>query len=236
MNTTIHKAEQRGSVNHGWLKANHSFSFGHYFDPEKMGFGLLRVINDDIIAPGKGFGTHPHDNMEIVTIPLHGALAHKDSMGFEEVIRHGEVQAMSAGTGILHSEYNYLTDQETNILQIWVMPKERNIEPRYNQKKFVAEERKGRWQTLVSPDGSNGSVSIYQDAWFQRTLIDAGESLAYDRQRNGNGLYLFVISGDISVGGHALNTRDAVGITDTDTIKVQSESGADILLIDVPMA
>lgn len=235
MSTTLHKATERGSVDHGWLQANHSFSFGHYFDPAKMGFGLLRVLNDDRIAPGKGFPKHPHDNMEIITLPLAGALAHKDSMGHEQVIRQGEVQAMSAGTGILHSEYNHLQDQETNILQIWVLPKLRNIEPRYQQKAFSNQDRHNQWQTLVSPDGAEGSVSVNQDVWFSRAEISQGNKLEYSRKKESNGLYVFLIAGEARIAGNNLTARDALGITSKDSVTIEASADTDILLIDVPM-
>ena len=187
MKTVIHKAESRGTADHGWLKSWHSFSFADYYDPDRIHFGALRVLNDDIIHGGKGFGTHAHQNMEIITIPLEGALRHRDSMGHEKVIQKGEVQIMSAGTGVQHSEFNDSPTVAVNLLQIWILPKEMNIKPRYDQKVFSLSDRANKFQTVVSPSGQEGSVAINQDAYFSLVDLKKGKSLRYDRKTAGNG-------------------------------------------------
>jgi quercetin 2,3-dioxygenase len=212
MKKVIHRAETRGLADHGWLKSYHTFSFANYHNANRMRFGLLRVLNDDRVAAGEGFGQHPHDNMEIISIPLQGSLEHKDSMGNQTVIRPNEVQIMSAGTGVRHSEYNHSKTEEVKFLQIWVFPKERNIKPRYEQKLYPHEERKNKLLTVVSPDHNVGSLWINQDAYFSLTDLDEGKSLNYKINKKGNGVYIFVLEGTIEAGGETLNKRDGMGI------------------------
>lgn len=233
--TTLHPASERGHVNFGWLDSHHSFSFGHWYDPNKIHFGALRVLNDDIVQGGGGFGAHPHDNMEIVSIPLNGALAHKDSTGTDGIIQTGDVQIMSAGSGIRHSEYNNSKTNPVNFLQIWVFPKEKNIKPRYAQKNFDASERKNQWQVVVSPDEAEGGVWINQDSRFALTKLDKGKSIDFVSKFKGNGVYFFVIEGSIEVDGKKLNRRDAVGIAGLDKINIKAEADAEVLAIEVPM-
>lgn len=235
MKTIIHKAESRGHANHGWLDSHHSFSFAHYYNPERVHFGALRVLNDDIVTGGMGFGTHPHDNMEIVSIPLSGDLEHKDSMGNAGVIRQNDVQIMSAGTGIQHSEFNKNKDKLVNFLQIWVFPKVRNIQPRYDQKTFSRESRVNKLQVVVSPDKNADGVWINQDAWFHMGNLDKGFKTEYQIKKEGNGVYAFVINGQATVNGIALNKRDAAGIWETDKLSIEANENAEILLLDVPM-
>lgn len=235
MKTVLHKASTRGTADHGWLKANFSFSFANYYNPERMNFGVLRVLNDDIIAKGAGFGTHPHDNMEIITIPLEGALEHKDSMGNSGIIRKDEIQVMSAGTGIQHSEYNPLKDEDANTLQIWVFPNKRNVEPRYDQMKIDASKRQNKFNQILSPNKEDEGVWIHQDAWFSMANLETGKEIDYDIKREGNGAYIFLIEGEIKVNGQELSKRDAIGIWDTKNIKFEASKDAEILLLDVPM-
>jgi hypothetical protein len=234
-NTVIHKADTRGHANHGWLNAHHTFSFAGYYDPNRVQFGVLRVLNDDIIAPGMGFGTHPHDNMEIITIPLEGDLAHKDSMGNTEVIKFGDVQVMSAGTGIQHSEFNPNHDQRTNLLQIWVFPKYRNVAPRYEQITLNVADRHNQFQQVLSPNADDAGVWIHQDAWFHMSNMDAGTTLEYNRKLEGNGLYVFVIKGSVKVNGEQLEKRDGMGLTDFEKATFEATADAEVLLMEVPM-
>lgn len=234
MKTVLHSADRRGHVSFGWLDSHHSFSFGQYHDPEKMHFGMLRVLNDDVITGGSGFGTHPHDNMEIISIPLSGAIEHKDSTGTQEVINTNDVQIMSAGTGIRHSEYNHYKDKDTNFLQIWIIPKKRNIEPRYGQKTFDPAERTDKLQTVVAPDDEN-AVSINQDSWLSLGNVKSGSKITYALHKPGNGVYTFVINGNATVGGQSLYKRDAFGIWDTDKIEIIAGTDTRLLLIEVPM-
>lgn len=234
--TIYHAADTRGHADHGWLNAHHSFSFAGYYDPSRIHFGALRVLNDDIVAGGMGFGTHPHDNMEIITIPLSGALAHKDSMGHAQAIQPGEVQVMSAGTGVQHSEYNHNRNEEVNLLQIWIFPNKKNVQPRYDQRAFDDAARKNVLQTLVSPMGTDDEgLKINQDAWIYRTSLDAGKSLAHKLHNENNGLYVFLIDGNISTEGQELAKRDAVGITDTAEVLINATTNSDVLLLEVPM-
>ena len=234
MNTVVHKADSRGFADHGWLRSRHTFSFAGYYNPDRVHFGALRVLNDDKVAGGEGFGTHPHDNMEIVSIPLSGDLEHKDSTGRNEVIRQGDVQIMSAGSGIRHSEFNHNRDKDVQFLQIWVFPKERNIEPRYEQKSYAAEDRANRFQTVVSPEGGE-AVWINQDAYFSLGNVAQGETLNYEVKQPGNGVYAFVLEGDATVAGEKLNKRDAVGVTETSSVSVSADSDAQLLIMEVPM-
>jgi redox-sensitive bicupin YhaK (pirin superfamily) len=234
MKTILHAADRRGHVSFDWLNSHHSFSFGHYHDPEKVHFGMLRVLNDDVITGGSGFGTHPHDNMEIVSIPLYGAIEHKDSTGTNAVINENDVQIMNAGTGIKHSEYNHYKDKETNFLQIWVFPKERNIAPRYDQKTFKPEERINQFQTVVAPDDDN-AVWINQDGWFSLANLRSDFSTTYKIKKEGNGVYVFVLEGNVTVNGQSLFKRDAFGVWDVNELDITAITDAEILLIDVPM-
>lgn len=235
MKKVLHRASERGFANHGWLKSYHSFSFSSYYNPSKMNFGLLRVLNDDVIAGGAGFGTHSHRDMEIVSIPLLGALAHKDSTGRSEVIRSGEVQIMSAGRGIAHSEFNHSQTDDANFLQIWVFPKEKRIEPRYEQKFFSESERNNRFQTVVSPDKADGGVWINQDAYLSLGNFDARKTITYTLKSNTHGVYFFVIEGTAEIGGETLQQRDALGLWETETVHIELLEPAKLLAIEVPM-
>lgn len=235
MKKIIHLAKDRGFADHGWLKAAYSFSFAQYYDPAKVHFGLLRVLNDDIVAPAMGFGMHGHDNMEIVTIPLRGSLAHRDSLGSEGTITPGEVQIMSAGSGIRHSEFNGSATEEVNLLQIWVFPKERNIQPRYDQKQFDTGKAHNRFQLLVSPDEAEGALWINQDAVFALGNFDAGSSFEYVIKHPGNGAYVFVIEGSIELDSSTLGRRDAAGVYDTVSVAFQTKENSKVLVIEVPM-
>ncbi|MCX7878858.1 MAG: pirin family protein [Ignavibacteria bacterium] len=235
MKTILHKAESRGKADYGWLKANYSFSFANWYDPQRMRFGLLRVLNDDTVEPSRGFDTHPHDNMEIITIPLKGSVAHRDSTGGEGIISAGEIQVMSAGSGVYHSEFNASDTEQLNLLQIWIFPKKRNIEPRYEQKKFDTNNRKNRFQIVVSPDGRDGSLKINQDAYFSLSDMERGKSLEYIIKNNGNGIYLFVIDGKIQIGKYQLSSRDALGITGTESFRINALENSKVLIIEVPM-
>ena len=237
MKKTLHKAETRGLADHSWLQSRHTFSFANYYNPERMSFGLLRVINDDIVQPGMGFGTHPHENMEIVSIPLSGELQHKDSLGNTQYIRSGEVQIMSAGTGITHSEYNGSDSELVSFLQIWVLPKFQNIKPRYGQQLFSAKDRKNKFQIIVSPDQTDNSsaVQINQDAWFIQGDFDAGQTGSYKIKREGNGVYFFVLEGAVTIADEQLQRRDAVGFEDVTEIDFEATEDCQILVIDVPM-
>jgi quercetin 2,3-dioxygenase len=231
----VHRAADRGRADHGWLQANFSFSFASWYDPNRMHFGVLRVMNDDIIAAGKGFGTHPHDNMEIITIPLEGALQHKDSMGNTSIIHAGEVQVMSAGKGILHSEFNPNKDRHANTLQIWLFPNKRNVEPRYQQLALGTGDR-NEFQQILSPRPDDAGVWIHQDAWFHMGTFDATRDKNYAIKRKGNGVYAFVLEGSATIQGQTLGKRDAVGVWNTEELQVRTgTNGARILLLEVPM-
>jgi hypothetical protein len=234
--TVFHPAGARGHANHGWLDAHHSFSFAGWYDPSKIQFGALRVLNDDIVAGGKGFGRHPHDNMEIITIILDGVLEHKDSMGRAQTIVPGEVQVMSAGTGVTHSEYNHHADRDVNVLQTWIFPNKRGVEPRYDQKAFDPADRLNKLQTLVSPiEGDDPGLKIHQDAWIYRTTLEEGKSLTHNMQRAGSGVYIFVIEGKINVAQQLLGKRDAMGISDTAEFSMTAQKTSDVLVFEVPM-
>jgi redox-sensitive bicupin YhaK (pirin superfamily) len=235
MKYSIQRAHERGTADYGWLKPTYYFSFSSYYDPSKIRFGLLRVLNDDWIAGGGKFETHPHDNMEIVTIPLSGAVRHKDSTGAYGVIKAGDVQIMSAGSGVQHSEANDSHEDPLSLFQIWVYPKVRNITPRYDQRSFSVEDRKNKWQIVVSPREEDNALWINQDARFSLTDLEAGQSISYQNAFAGNGMYLVVIDGDVTVGGEKLNKRDAIGISETDNIDILADSNASLLLIEVPM-
>jgi len=236
MITKIHKADTRGYADHGWLKAKHSFSFASYYDESRVHFGLLRVLNNDIVEPAMGFGTHPHDNMEIVTIPLVGTLEHKDSMGHIEVLRPGEIQIMSAGRGLRHSEYNHSATELVNLLQIWVFPNERDIEPRYDQRVFDDEGKKNSFQTLVSPDKKNkDTMWINQNAYFSLAKIDSGKEVNYKVNSKGNGVYVFIIEGAVTIDGQDFEKRDGIGIEESDIISVKANRNCYVLAIEIPM-
>lgn len=235
-NTVLHKADTRGHANHGWLDSHHSFSFASYYNPERMHFGVLRVLNDDRVDPGMGFGTHPHDNMEIISIPLEGDLEHKDSMGNTAVIKKGDIQVMSAGTGISHSEYNRNADQLTKFLQIWVFPKQKNVTPRYDQITLNVNDRHNKLQQILSPSADDEGVWIHQDAWFHLAQFDKGFASDYKLKKEGNGVYAFILSGDVEINGNVLNTRDGLGIWDVASLNIKASSDAEFLLMEVPMS
>jgi redox-sensitive bicupin YhaK (pirin superfamily) len=235
MNTIIHKSDSRGRAEHGWLRSRHTFSFADYHDPARVHFGALRVINDDVVAPGAGFGTHPHRDMEIISVPLDGALRHRDNLGNVHVIRAGEIQVMSAGTGIAHSEFNDSQTAPVNFLQIWVMPKFRGIAPRYGQQPFEPAGRRNRFQLAVSPDGADGSLAINQDAWLALADLDAGGQVNYSLHTPQYGLYVFVIDGRVTIDGDRLDARDGMGIRDTAEVSITAVDDARVLVIEVPM-
>jgi len=235
MKTTLHKANSRGHANHGWLNAYHTFSFAGYFNPDRHNFGVLRVLNDDTIAAGMGFGAHPHDNMEIITIPLEGDLAHKDSMGNAATIKSGDVQVMSAGTGIRHSEFNPNADRQTKLLQIWLFPRVQNVTPRYQQITLDAEARHNQLQQILSPNPEDAGVWIHQDAWFHMGRFDAGTTADYTIKKPGNGLYVFVLNGTLEVAGQTLGTRDGLGIEDFENLEFKANADSEFLLMEVPM-
>lgn len=234
MKTILHKADTRGHAAFGWLNSYHTFSFGQYYNPERVHFGALRVLNDDTVAKGMGFPQHPHDNMEIVSIPLVGDLHHKDSTGRDEIIRQHDVQIMSAGSGIAHSEMNANKDKEVKFLQIWVFPKENNIEPRYEQKTFKPEDRNNQLLTVVAPDNSD-AVWINQDAWFSLGKFDRNVTTTYRLHKKENGVYAFILNGNITLNGENLGTRDGFGVWDTDILSIKADSDAEFLLVEVPM-
>jgi quercetin 2,3-dioxygenase len=233
--TILHKADSRGNADHGWLKSRHTFSFANYYDPQRIHFGALRVLNDDTVEAGMGFGTHPHDNMEIISIPLEGDLEHKDSMGTVSVIRHGDIQVMSAGTGIFHSEYNKNKDSRVKFLQIWVFPNKKNVTPRYDQITLNLEERHNKLQQILSPNPSDEGVWIYQNAWFHLGKFDKGYTAEYKIKAKDNGVYAFVLSGDVTINGQLLNARDGYGISEVETLTITADTDAEILLMEVPM-
>ena len=234
MKTVLHKADTRGHVNFGWLDSHHTFSFGHYNNPERVHFGALRVLNDDIVSGGGGFGKHPHDNMEIISIPLSGNLKHSDTTGKSEIIKQNDVQIMSAGSGLQHAEMNASETDDVNFLQIWVFPQKRNIQPRYEQKAFLPEDKINKLQTVVAPDDTN-AVWINQNAWFSLGNFSKDFETAYNIHRKGNGVYAFVINGNVTINGQQLNKRDGLGVWDTDVLNIKADSDAEILLMDVPM-
>lgn len=235
MKTIFYPETERGKNDIGWLKANFSFSFGPYYNPDKIHFGVLRVLNDDTIGAGQGFGSHPHDNMEIITIPLEGGLEHKDSMGNTGVINAGEVQVMSAGTGVYHSEYNASATEAAKTLQIWLFPKQRNIEPRYDQKSFKDALKLNELTTLISPQKSDDTLWLNQDATFSMGDFEAGKEVNYDIKTPGNGAYIFVIEGSVKIGDKVLTKRDAIGIYDTSSFVIETEAFSRLLIMDIPM-
>jgi len=235
MQTIIHKSESRGHANHGWLKAKYSFNFANYYHPQKTNFGVLRVLNDDKIAPSEGFPTHPHENMEIITIPLLGKLAHKDSMGIESIINSGEVQVMSAGTGIFHSEFNYSADIDLQLFQIWLFPNKKNVNPRYDHISLKDIAVKNELYQILSPNKDDQGMWIHQDAWFYMGDFNAELKQSYSIKKINNGIYIMVIEGNISINNEKLGQRDAIGITDTDYIEFKTFTDTKLLLMDLPM-
>ena len=235
MKTIYHAAGSRGHAEHGWLKSNHTFSFANYYNRERMHFGVLRVINDDSVEGGEGFGTHPHNDMEIISLPLEGELEHRDSMGNGSIIRQGDVQVMSAGTGITHSEFNARQDQPVKFLQIWVFPREKGVKPRYDQVRIADFTKPNDFQQIVSPDPDGDGVWIHQDAWFHLANFDKGVTKEYDVKKKGNGVYLFVIRGKAKVSTQTLNERDGYGIWDIGSFTLEALEDSEILLMEVPM-
>jgi quercetin 2,3-dioxygenase len=237
MKTIFFSNTDRGHANHGWLNSYHTFSFGGYHNPSKMNFGALRVLNDDTVNGGMGFGKHPHDNMEIVSIPLEGGLEHQDSMGNKTLIKKGEVQIMSAGTGVFHSEKNESGKAPVKFLQIWVFPDKKNIEPRYDQKIFDLAARKNKFQTVVSPLGtSDEGVKINQNAWFSLVDLENENTLTYNLKDTNNGVYVFVLEGELEIDGQKLSKRDGLGITETELVTIKSSQDAEVLLMEIPMS
>ncbi len=234
--TVFHAANKRGHANHGWLDAHHSFSFAGWYDPTRIHFGALRVLNDDIVAGGEGFGRHPHDNMEIITIVLDGTLEHKDSMGHTQQIVPNEVQVMSAGTGITHSEYNADKKKIVNLLQTWIFPKAKGFQPRYDQATFAPADRINKLQPIASPiDNEDAGLKIHQDAWIYRTTLESGKSITHKLHSPNHGTYIFVIDGKVNVAGQELNKRDALGVSETDIIELSADNDSDVLIFEVPM-
>lgn len=236
MNTVLHKANTRGEANHGWLQSKHTFSFANYHNPERMHFGVLRVLNDDVVAPGMGFGTHPHQNMEIISIPMEGDLEHKDSMGNVAVIKSGDIQVLSAGTGITHSEYNKNKDKQVKFLQIWVFPNKKNVTPRYDQISLNVIDRNNQFQQVLSPNPDDAGVWIHQEAWFNMTNLEKGKELSYQLNNpERNGVYVFVLKGDATVNNQSLNNRDGLGVWDVSQLDIKADSNTELLLMEVPM-
>ena len=235
MNTIVHKANTRGDANHGWLKSKHTFSFANYYNPERMGFGALRVINDDHVEGGNGFGTHPHRDMEIISIPTSGKLAHKDSIGTNGVIESGEIQVMSAGTGIVHSEMNGNAGEPVKFFQIWVVPNKQGVEPRYQQLKIADMLTPNEFGQILSPNPDDAGVWIHQDAWFHMGNLDKGVTAHYDLKGKNHGVYAFVIEGQVKIGDEVLDTRDGMGITEVTGFDVEALADSRVLLMEVPV-
>jgi quercetin 2,3-dioxygenase len=233
--SVLHKADTRGLADHGWLYSRHTFSFADYYDRDRMNFGVLRVLNDDRVDEGMGFGLHPHDNMEIISIPLEGDLEHKDNMGNTSVIKYGDIQVMSAGTGVFHSEYNRNSNSKVKFLQVWVLPDRKNVKPRYDQVSLNIAERHNSLQQIVSPDSNDAGAWIYQQAWFYMAKFDKGFSVDYTLKREGNGVYAFILSGDVTLSGQPLNARDGYGVWEVSSISVKADTDAEFLLMEVPM-
>jgi redox-sensitive bicupin YhaK (pirin superfamily) len=233
--SVLHPAATRGHANHGWLDSYHTFSFANYNNPSRVHFGALRVLNDDTVAGGMGFGRHPHDNMEIISIPLSGDLEHQDSLGNKAVIRQNDVQVMSAGTGVAHSEKNHSPSEAVKFLQIWVFPNKRGAAPRYAQQTFPPAERHNRLLQVVSPNAAEGAVWVNQDAWFHLGNFDQGFATEYQVKKPGNGVYAFVLEGDVTINGQALHRRDGFGLWEVDKLDIKADSQAELLLMEVPM-
>lgn len=235
MKTVVHKAGSRGHAHHGWLESHHTFSFAGYQNAERMNFGVLRVLNDDQVVGGKGFGTHPHNNMEIISIPLSGDLEHKDSIGTVGVIKEGDIQVMSAGTGVYHSEYNKNDDKKVAFLQIWLFPNKQDVIPRYDQKSLKDLEKQNEFYQILSPNKEDDGVWIHQDAYFSMGKFDGNNEAIYSLKNNQNGLYVFVLYGDLIVENQELISRDGMGIVDKETIHFQFKTNSHVLLMEVPM-
>jgi quercetin 2,3-dioxygenase len=235
MKTILHKSESRGHANHGWLNTHHTFSFANYYNPERVNFGALRVLNDDWIAAGEGFGTHPHDNMEIITIPITGVVEHKDSMGNHGTISAGEIQVMSAGTGIFHSEYNHEKSKPLELFQIWIFPNKRNVTPRYDQISLADIEKVDEFYQILSPNPNDQGVWIHQNAWFHLGDFSEGWEGSYGLKDKNNGVYFLVIEGDITVAGQTLNRRDGLGVSEAESIQIKTNSQARLLVMEIPM-
>jgi redox-sensitive bicupin YhaK (pirin superfamily) len=235
MKTVLHTSNSRGHANHGWLNAYHSFSFASWFHPDRVQFGMLRVLNDDTIAAGMGFGTHPHDNMEIITIPLEGDLAHKDSMGNSSIIKSGDIQVMSAGTGIQHSEFNPNAEQQTKLFQIWLFPKYRNVAPRYQQITLDPSAQKNNFDQILSPNPDDAGVWIHQDAWFYLSDFETNFTKKLALKKEGNGFYILTIEGEIEVNGQKLEKRDALGLWETSEIEIKANTASKFLVMEIPM-
>ncbi|MEM6516503.1 MAG: pirin family protein [Bacteroidota bacterium] len=237
MKTILHKADTRGFANHGWLKSHHTFSFASYQNPERMNFGALRVLNDDVVQPKMGFGTHPHQNMEIISIPLKGALSHKDSMGNKRAIEVGEVQVMSAGTGLTHSEFNDSKTDEVNFLQLWILPEAKNVEPNYEQREFPTDGKLNKLQTVVAPKDKleSNALPISQQAYIYRTHLESGKALELKPEKENNGFYIFNVDGSAKVADEHLEKRDAIGIYEVDNFKISAESDTELVIVEVPM-
>ncbi|WP_033958078.1 pirin family protein [Psychroserpens jangbogonensis] len=237
MKTIIHKSDTRGFANHGWLKSHHTFSFASYQNENRMNFGTLRVLNDDVVQPKMGFGTHPHQNMEIISIPLKGALTHKDNMGNKRAIEIGEVQVMSAGTGLTHSEFNDSKTDEVNFLQLWIIPEELSVEPNYEQRLFPVEGKKNQLQTVVAPkDKLEGdALPISQQAYIYRTSLDSDNAIDLQLKSKQNGFYIFVVDGEIEVANNTLEKRDALGVSETESIEIKANQNSELIIIEVPM-
>jgi quercetin 2,3-dioxygenase len=234
-NNIIHKASTRGYADHGWLVTHHTFSFANYYNAERVHFGMLRVLNDDWIEGGMGFGTHPHDNMEIITIPLSGAVSHRDSMGNHSIIQEGEIQVMSAGSGITHSEFNANKGVPVTLLQIWVFPNQKDVDPRYDQIKLNLSDRKNQLQQIVSPNPKDTGVWIHQNAWFHLTNLDKGKEIEYSLKHPGHGVYVFIIKGNVKINDQTLHERDGMGITDLEQVNLIANSDSEVLLMEIPM-
>ena len=235
MNTVIHKAATRGHANHGWINSHHTFSFANYHNPERMNFGVLRVLNDDMVSESQGFGTHPHRDMEIISIPLEGDLKHKDNMGNETIIKEGDIQVMSAGKGVMHSEYNNNPDKLVKFLQIWVIPNKKSVTPRYDQISLADIAKENKFYQVLSPNKEDEGVWIYQDAWFHIGKFTKGNADDYQIKKAGNGVYAFVLEGEVEINGEKLSRRDGMGIWDTDQFTVTATEDARVLLMEVPM-
>lgn len=234
MKSIFHPADSRGHNNFSWLNSYHSFSFGNYYHPDKIHFGALRVLNDDVVTPGNGFGAHPHENMEIISIPLEGVLEHEDNVGNKGIIEYGDVQIMSAGTGIQHSEYNHSRQLPVKFLQIWIFPHTKSLNPSYDQKTFDIKERLDKWQILADPKGETG-VKINQNSWLAVSKLNADRPLQYDLKDKRNGVYVFLLSGSIHIGNQVLAARDASGIWDIESIAIEASELSEVLVIEVPM-
>lgn len=235
MKTIIHHSNTRGYANQGWLKSFHSFSFANYYNPDRMNFGALRVLNDDLVSGGGGFPSHPHHNMEIISIPLFGDLEHQDNMGNKTVIKEGDIQVMSAGTGVIHSEYNKNKSKEVQFLQIWVYPKVKNVKPRYDQRSISSLKVENDLYQILSPDQNDKGVWIHQDAWFFMGEFSDQKTLQYQLKDPANGVYIFVLEGKIEIEENTLLKRDGIGISETEEIEIEFRKGSKILLMEVPM-